>query len=210
MFHVKHGVNQSVADLTLSPETELRLKIFATVLADWNHRINLVSRGDRDKIWSRHIADSLQLMPLMPSGLTAAVDLGSGAGFPGLVLAIATGCFFTLIESDHRKAAFLTEAARLTAAPVRVLASRIEETRLTPVRLVTARALAPLPELLALARPFLAADGFCLFLKGKKARDELTAAARQWHMRVERLPSRTDPHASVLRISEVRRVRANR
>ncbi len=207
MFHVKHEPIQSIADFTPSPDIIARLKTFAALLATWNGRINLVSRGDREKLWPRHIADSLQLVPLMPETLAEAVDLGSGAGFPGLVLAIATGVPFSLIESDHRKAAFLIEAARLTEALVRVHAARIEAVRLPPVRLVTARALAPLPDLIALAAPFLAPDGVALFPKGENAGNELTDAAAGWQMRVERFSSRTDPSASILRISEIRRVR---
>jgi 16S rRNA (guanine527-N7)-methyltransferase len=207
MFHVKHEETQLLVDFVPNPEALARLKIFATLLAAWNRRINLVSRGDLEELWPRHIADSLQLVPLLPETLTDAVDLGSGAGFPGLVLAIATGIPFSLIESDQRKAAFLIEAARITEAPVRVHAVRIEAVRLAPVRLVTARALAPLPDLLALAAPFLAPDGVALFPKGQNAGIELTDAAAQWQMRVERFSSRTDPRASILRISEIRRVR---
>jgi 16S rRNA (guanine527-N7)-methyltransferase len=209
MFHVKHEAFQSLAFFDPPPEVIARLKTFADLLAAWSRRINLVSRGDREKLWPRHIADSLQLVPAIPSHLSSAIDLGSGAGFPGLVLAIATSIPFDLVESDRRKAAFLIEAARVTAAPVRIHAARIEEIRLPPARLVTARALAPLASLLALAAPFLAPDGVALFPKGENAGNELTAAAAQWHMRCERFASRTDPSASILRISEIRRVRAS-
>ncbi len=209
MFHVKHEPIQELPNFVPSPEVVARLKTFATLLATWNRRINLVSRGDLARLWERHIADSLQLVPLMPENLPGAVDLGSGAGFPGLVLAIATGVPFSLIEADHRKAAFLIEAARLTNAPVSVQTVRIEKIRLSPARLVTARALAPLPDLLALADPFLAPGGVALFPKGESAGNELTAAAAEWHMRIERFSSRTDPTASILRISEIRRVRAS-
>ncbi|MDA8050377.1 MAG: 16S rRNA (guanine(527)-N(7))-methyltransferase RsmG [Rhodospirillales bacterium] len=202
-------MDQRLGDFSLSPSVQRRLELFADLLTIWNARINLVSRGDLEKLWSRHIADSLQLIPLMPENLSSAIDLGSGAGFPGLVLAIATGVPFTLIEADQRKSAFLTEAARKTKAPTCVQTVQIERANLAPARLVTARALAPLPVLLSLAAPFLAPDGVALFPKGKNAAAELTAAARQWHMRVLRLPSRTDPQASVLRVSEIRRVRAN-
>lgn len=184
-----------------------RLEAFARLLTSWNARINLVSSHDLPRLWSRHIADSLQLIPLMPEDLSAAIDLGSGAGFPGLVLALATGIPFTLIEANRRKAAFLAEAARLTDAPVHIENARIEQASAAPARLVTARALAPLPTLLALAHPFLAPDGFALFPAGKSVEPELTQVSRRWHMRVERFPSRTNPEASVLRLSEIRRDR---
>jgi len=207
MFHVKHQQYQSLADF--SPKIRRRLEIFANLLADWNSHINLISRGDLEKLWPRHIADCLQLIPLIPPNVEGAIDLGSGAGFPGLILAIATGVPFTLIEADRRKAIFLAEAARKTEAPVAVQNVQIEHARPVSTRLVTARALAPLPSLLTFATPFLARDGVCLFPKGKNVAGELTAAARQWHMRVQRLPSRTDQQACVLRVSEIRRVRAD-
>ena len=207
MFHVKREEIQSVADFSLSPLIISRLQSFADLLAHWNTRINLISRHDLADLWQRHIADSLQLIPFMPDELSSAIDLGSGAGFPGFVLAIATGIPFTLIETDQRKAAFLSEAARLTNAPVRIRNARIEDVTSPRTRLLTARALAPLPTLLTFADTFLAPDGIALFPKGKNLEPELTQASRQWHMRLDRLPSRTNPEASVLRVSEIRRVR---
>jgi 16S rRNA (guanine527-N7)-methyltransferase len=135
-----------------------------------------------------------------------AIDLGSGGGFPGLILALATGVPFDLIEVDQRKAAFLREAARVTGAPVRIHAVRIEAASLTPAPLITARAVAALPRLLKLAAPLLAPGGTCLFLKGANAKAELTHAATQWQMHVDGIPSRTAPGARILRITGLRRV----
>lgn len=160
----------------LPPDVQERLRAYAALLATWTRRINLISRADQPHIWSRHIEDSLRLIPHIPANATRAIDLGSGAGFPGLVLAIATGIHFDLIESDRRKAAFLAEAARLTQAPATIHPVRIESCRLAPAPLVTARALAPLPELLALAMPLLAAGGTMLLPKGARAAEELAAA----------------------------------
>ncbi len=165
---------------TLPPDTEERLRLYADLLASWTRRINLVSTSDRAVIWTRHVADSLRLLPLLPPGAARAIDLGSGGGLPGLVLAIAAGIPFDLVESDQRKAAFLREAARVTAAPVRVHAARIESCGLLPAPLVTARALAPLPALLALAVPLLAPGGTLLFPKGARAAAELAAARTEW------------------------------
>ena len=103
-----------------------RLQIFAALVEKWSAKINLVSRNDLPHLWARHVEDSLLLLPHIPAGITRAIDLGSGAGFPGMVLAIETGIEFTLIESDTRKAAFLMEAARETGAKVKVLNTRIE------------------------------------------------------------------------------------
>jgi 16S rRNA (guanine527-N7)-methyltransferase len=134
------------------------------------------------------------------------IDLGSGAGFPGLILAYSTGVRFDLIEADQRKAAFLREAARMLKAPVQVHAARIESAPLAPAPVVTARALARLPRLLELAAPKLSPGGVCLFLKGASSASELTDAGREWHMRVEQSPSRTAPGSVIYRISELCRV----
>jgi 16S rRNA (guanine527-N7)-methyltransferase len=193
----------------VSRETFARLEGFVTLLQSWNARLNLVAGGEMPRIWERHIVDSLQLAPLIPFKTNAAIDLGSGAGFPGLPLSLVTQLPFALVEADHRKAAFLREAARVTGAPVTTYASRAETLAMPKTPLVTARALAPLPRLLPLVARFLAPGGACLLLKGARAEAELTAAAREWHMRVERFPSRTDPSGVVLRISELSRVQAN-
>src|ERR1700761_5108302 len=121
--------------MDVSRETGERLANFVGLLARWNRRINLVSEASEAEIWRRHVEDSLQLMPLL-GGARTAIDLGSGAGFPGLVLAIATGIPFRLFEADRRKAAFLTEAARPPAAPASVPAFRIETTRFAPAELI--------------------------------------------------------------------------
>src|SRR3954452_24024724 len=125
-----------------SNEVEVRLRAYASLLARWTRRISLISRRDEGQIWERHVLDSLRLAPLIPPGTGRAIDLGSGAGLPGLVLAVATGGAFDLVEADRRKAAFLLEAQRVTGAPVRVHAARIEQAGLEPAPLITARALA--------------------------------------------------------------------
>ncbi|GAA0598768.1 16S rRNA (guanine(527)-N(7))-methyltransferase RsmG [Craurococcus roseus] len=170
--------------------------------------MNLVSTRSAEEVWQRHIVDSLQLLPLLPeTASNALVDIGSGAGFPGMVLAVATGRGVDLVEADKRKAAFLVEtAARLDLRGVRVHAKRIEDTKLPRTELLTARALAPLPVLLHHARALLAPGGTALFPKGRTAEEELTAASRDWIMRVERFQSRTDPASTILRISEIRPV----
>ena len=189
-----------------SREAAVDFAPFVDVLRRWNRTLNLISPADEARIEARHLVDSLQLGPLIPSTVDRAIDLGSGAGFPGLVLSAATRLRFDLIESDQRKAAFLREAARILGAPVQVHAQRIETVRITPAPLVTARALAPLPRLLALAARLLAPGGVVLLLKGGAVESELTAANREWHMRVERFPSRTSATGVILRITELARV----
>lgn len=190
------------------PETKERLETFLALLLRWNARINLVAERDPAAIWHRHIEDSLQLLPLLPQTGPLA-DLGSGAGFPGLVLALATSRETHLVESDRRKAAFLVEAASRLALPhVTVHPVRIESVTLPPVAALSARALAPMTELLPYAAKFLAPGGVALFPKGRSAEAELTAALRNWTMRVERFESRTDPTATILRLSDIHRAGA--
>ena len=189
----------------VSRETRDRLTAYADLLVRWNARINLVSRPDLAQLWPRHIADSLQLATLIPSGARV-VDMGSGGGFPGLVIAMATDAHVTLIESDQRKAAFLREASRVAGVRTRVIAARIEAAEAGPADIVTARALAPLPQLLQWGARFLDKEGFCLFLKGKNADEELNAADADWRMAVTRIPSRTDADGIILRLSDIRRV----
>lgn len=195
----------SLDRLGVSRETVSRLSAFVSLLGVWNQRINLVAYCDGETVWRRHVLDSLQLLPLLPFNIDRAADLGSGGGFPGLMVSIATGVHFSLIEADHRKAAFLREAARITGASVDVVATQIERSAIFKVPLITARALSPLPNLLALAYPFMGGCSTCLFLKGARAEQEIRSAAQAWTMKVERFTSLTDPAGVVLRISEVAR-----
>lgn len=187
----------------VSRETVERLDAYAALLRKWQERINLVSRTTLGELWHRHFLDSAQLYRLMPENTRVLVDLGSGAGFPGLVLAILGVAQVHLIESDQRKAAFLREAARLTNAPVTVHPQRIEKVPPFPADVVSARALAALADLLPLAAPFVGVTGVCLFPKGQSWQEELTQASGVWNMRVDRFDSVTDPTATVLRITDL-------
>lgn len=180
------------------------LDAYVDLLRKWNATINLVSAADLPLLWPRHIEDSLQLGTIAGPLPPRAIDLGSGAGFPGLILSIAFGIEVELIEQDQRKAAFLREAVRVTAAHAHVHAMKIERVTLPPAPLVVSRALAPLPALLRLAHPLLTEDGFCLFPKTRAAEPEITQAERHWSMRLERLPSGTDPNGVILRVGELR------
>jgi 16S rRNA (guanine527-N7)-methyltransferase len=207
VFHVKQSkpVTPDDEDAENAAALRERLDVFTRLLTRWNPTIRLVSQQDMPHLWQRHVEDSLQLIPLIPRETPRAVDLGSGGGFPGLVLAIATGIHFDLIEADGRKAAFLREAAAATEAPVTVHGIRIEEVRLPPVALVTARAMAPLRLLLDLASPFLLPGGTCLFPKGGRAEAEITEAERDWTMTLRRVPSATAPDAQILAIKSIMR-----
>ena len=206
MFAVKARDRSSkVSSLQdVSRETFERLVVFEALLRRWNSRINLIGRGTLGQIRERHIADSLQLLDhLPPAG--SIVDLGSGAGFPGLVVGLASGRPVTLVEADTRKAAFLREAARMTRTDAAVVACRIEDTTLRNIDVVLARALAPVRPLCALAYPMLAASGSCLFLKGAEVERELTDAEREWQMSATRHPSRVTPEGCVLELRHLKR-----
>lgn len=203
MLHVKR---QDLPPFIVPPEVRERLDAFTALLRRWNSRINLVANDDIAQIEQRHIADSLQLLPLLP-GQGPWGDLGTGAGFPGLVIALATGREMHLVESDRRKAAFLQDAAaRLGLPAVKVHPLRMEVVALPPLAALTARALAPLDLLVPQAARLLAPDGIAIFPKGRSAEAELTAAARAWTMQVERYQSRTDSTATIFRVKDLRRV----
>ena len=192
------------AKFDVSRETRDQLTIFANLLKRWNRRINLVSGSTLPDVWVRHIADSAQLVALAP-GQSSWLDLGSGAGFPGLVVAaLAPQASVTLIESDQRKAVFLRTAAAEMGLSVTVHAVRIEDAPAMAPDVISARALAPLPRLLPLSARFARPDTVLLFPKGASADSELTEAHRTWHTKSETFPSMTDPTGVILRIRDVR------
>ena len=194
--------------IPVSRETLDRLELYRQLLVRWTARINLVSRASLADAWRRHFLDSAQLidhLPPAPAGRPRiVVDLGSGAGFPGLVLACLGAGEVHMVEADQRKAVFLREAARRLDVTATVHATRIEAMAAFPADLVSSRACASLPQLLLYASRFAetASDSLppCLFLKGKNLEEELTAAGKAWKMTYERFPSRSDPSGTILRI----------
>jgi 16S rRNA (guanine527-N7)-methyltransferase len=199
------GSDDFAALTGVSRETVARLERHAALLAQWNQRINLVGRDTLRDPWRRHFLDSAQLLPYVPASARSLVDLGSGGGFPGLVLAILGVAAVELVESDARKCAFLREAARIADAPVAVRHARIEALAPREVDVVTARACAPLDRLLVMAQRFIGPRTVCLFLKGERAAEELTAARRGWTMRAACHPSRADPRGVILKLEQVAR-----
>jgi len=188
----------------VSRETAARLDRFVAVLLDWQRRINLIAPSTEPVLWTRHIADSLQLLAMAPQARIWA-DLGSGAGFPGLPIACALadtpGASVHLVESNTKKAAFLREAARAADAPATVHAVRIADFVKNPpprIEVVTARAVAPLNELLAAAYPLLIRGAVGVFPKGQGVEAELTEAAKCWKIQASLTPSRTDPKARIV------------
>jgi 16S rRNA (guanine527-N7)-methyltransferase len=194
----------ALALVPVSRETEARLDRFVDVLTAWQSHTNLIAASTESTLWMRHIADSLQLIALAPNARSWA-DIGSGAGFPGLVIACTlvgtTGACVHLVESNQKKASFLREAVQATGAPAMVHAVRIDDfIKTTPDRfdIVTARALAPLPKLLTLTYPLLKRGPVGLFPKGQDVGTELTDAAKCWNMDAALVPSRTDPRARII------------
>jgi len=207
------GDRAKALELTpVSRETAERLDAFVALLVEWQRTTNLVAPSTIPRLWTRHIADSLQLVDLAPGARTW-VDLGSGGGFPGIPIACALtdmpGTAIHLIESNSRKAAFLREAARVTAAPAVVHAERIENFVVRfadPVDAVCARALASLDDLLNLAFPQLGKTGTIgLFPKGRSAGVELAQASNRWAMHATMAASRTDADARIIVVRNVER-----
>ncbi len=189
--------------IDVSRETQGRLETLVNVLGRWQKAINLVSRTTLQDVWLRHILDSAQLGPMIPPEARCLTDLGSGGGFPGLVLAaLRPDLDLTLVEADARKAAFLGEAIRqmALAKPPRIVIGRIEEVSSAKADVVTARALAPLGQLLGLADRYRTDTAICLFHKGKGWQGELTEAMKDWDIDCQPLTSITDRDAVILRI----------
>lgn len=198
------GPEDFAAKTGVSRETWARLKAYADILVDWNARHNLVAKSTLPDLWSRHFWDSAQLAPLIPSSARSLADLGSGAGFPGLVLAaLRPELSVTLHEATTKKCAFLQLAAERMGIPVAVQNARLED--LSPGRfdVVTARALAPLPQLLGYAQKFVGPNSVCLFLKGQNVGAELTEAHKYWNIKASQVPSQTDPSAAIVVVREL-------
>jgi len=203
------SAKEALAKLDVSRETIRRLEVFDALLRKWTPRINLVSRNSVEHLWNRHIVDSVQVFRcVQPVGHW--VDLGSGGGFPGLVIAImaADECpnmTVTLIESDQRKSAFLRTVARETGVACKVIAQRIESVERQNGDILSARALADLSGLLDYAEPHLKKDGTALFPKGVTWKKEIAAARQKWIFEVDPLTSMTESGSVILKIKGVSR-----
>ena len=190
----------------VSRETYARLEIYVAMLREWQSRINLVSPTTLGSIWERHVVDSLQLHALKPKALRWA-DMGSGGGLPGLVIACALaeqeGAQVHLIESNHKKAAFLRAVSVALALPTTIHAMRIEEAipHLSSIDVVTARALAPLGDLIAYGNLLLKSGATGLFPKGRDYQSELTDALRNWQFSYQLHNSMTEPASRIIEIS---------
>jgi 16S rRNA (guanine527-N7)-methyltransferase len=198
------GPEEFASQTGVSRETLARLKAYADMLLDWNERHTLVARSTLPDLWQRHFWDSAQLAPLVPDTAKTLADLGSGAGFPGLVLAaMRPELAVTLHEATTKKCAFLQAAADRMGLRVAIENARMEDLPPRPFDVVTARACAPLPQLLEYAHRFMSPKSVCLFLKGQNVGSELTEAAKYWNIDVSQVPSQTDPSGAIVTVREL-------
>jgi 16S rRNA (guanine527-N7)-methyltransferase len=199
-----------LARLGVSRESLTRLEILVQILQTWQTRINLIAPSTVGDIWQRHILDSAQLLPLLPGKLEAIADLGSGGGFPSLVLAAIQPAKVHMFEANAKKVAFLQEALRQMKVPGEVHRVRLERhfapTNMPMVQLITARAFAPLDELLGYAEPYFKAGATGLFHKGQDVDTELTLAAKSWKISALKHSSLTDSQAVILEVKEIAHV----
>jgi len=203
---------ESALKLTpVSRETGARLDRFVSLLLEWQNKTNLVAPSTLPTLWSRHISDSLQLLDFAPAAKTW-VDFGSGGGFPGIVVACALAeknrALVHLVERNAKKAAFLREALRVTGAPGIIHLADIGDTvdRITgPIDCVTARAVAPLHQLLGFAEPWVGKGAKALFLKGQDVEAELTEATKYWKIKPQLHSSRTGGHGWIVELDRIER-----
>jgi len=210
----KDDISDKARALALTPvsrETEARLDRYVDLLREWQAKTNLVAASTLPTLWTRHISDSLQLLTIVPSA-RAWADLGSGGGFPGIVLACALaetpGALVHLVERNAKKAAFLREALRVTSAPGKVHLADIGDNvdRITgPVDCVTARAVAPLHQLIGFAEPLVRKGAKALFLKGQDVEAELTESTKYWSIDPHLHSSRTGGHGWIVELDRIER-----
>ena len=201
-----------LAPYNVSRESLARLEILVQLLLDWQKHINLIAPSTIPGVWTRHVIDSLQLVPLLPANTLAIADLGSGAGFPALVLAAVQPATVHMYEANTKKVAFMHEALRQMKSNAVVHRERLEP-RQTPlnmpeVQVVTARAFAPLPLLLDLAEPFMRGGATALFHKGQDVDTELSESGKSWTLITHKHQSVTDSHSVILEVKELSRVQS--
>ncbi len=176
------------------------LEVYLNTLLKWQKSINLISSLTADQVWNRHFQDSIQLIPHIPLGTQSLIDLGSGAGFPGLVVSIVSGVHVELIESDRKKCMFLREVIRLCRANASCINARIEDVEGLRTQLILSRALAPLSVLLSYSQKLLLKDGVMIFLKGENVNNEIAEAQKKWHFKCEIFKSKTSSTGKIIKV----------
>lgn len=205
------GREEFDSQIDVSRETLARLDVYSALLEKWNPAINLVAKSTLADHWTRHFLDSAQILGIAgpPPGIWA--DFGTGGGFPGLIVAILAAerspeTKVICVESDTRKATFLRTVVRETGIDAKVVSDRVEQIDPIGARVVSARALAPLPRLLAYAHRHLAPGGEAIFLKGAGYDAEVAESLETWSFRLDTYPSKTDPSATILKLGDIQRV----
>ncbi len=196
---------KALVDIGVSRETIKQLGVYVELLRLWNQNTNLVGAGSLNEVWCRHVLDSAQIWAFLDLEDGPLFDLGSGAGFPGMVLAILGCRRVSLIESSRKKCLFLSQVSRSLGLGVNVVNSRIE--RYKPderARFITSRALASVKTLIGYSQPLISKEGRCLFWKGKKLDQELTEVKNSWNMEIEKFPSITSVEGKIIAISKLR------
>lgn len=193
----------------VSRETLDKFKRYAELLAEWQAKINLIGPATTGDVWGRHFYDSAQLLPLVLKsspgrGPRTWLDMGSGAGFPGLVLSLLGENSVFLAEPSAKKCAFLRQVIRETGAGAKILQAKVKDIETFPVDIVTSRALAPIADLLEWGAPYLREGGEFWLLKGNSAEEELTLVKKNWNMTTEIFPSKTGNGGKILRFSNIR------
>ena len=201
---------KELTGLNVSRETIDRLNKLESIVLKWNPKINLIAKSTIDSIWVRHICDSAQLFQYAPPNVSSWLDIGSGGGFPGIVMAAMSVGFgqkteFTFVESDQRKAAFLRAAVRELDLKVTILAERIEEISPQKAEVITARALKSVVELLPMLERHLAPDGIAILPKGRTFADEIFVARQDWQFIMSEQISITDVDACILIVKDIKR-----
>lgn len=204
------GVEQALDAYNVSRESQDRLRVYVALLLTWQRQINLIGPATIPLVWTRHVLDALQIIPLLPPGCERIADLGSGAGFPGLAISLASGIETHLYESNKKKCAFLQEVIRKTRARATVHCGRLESIKAppggVPIDCVLSRALAPLGQLLEYAEPFFSPGTVALFHKGRDVDLELTEATKYWRFTYTKHSSASDSLGVILEMREVHRV----
>jgi 16S rRNA (guanine527-N7)-methyltransferase len=192
-----------VSQLNVSRETLDLFLLYAEILAKWQAKINLISGNTIDNVWIRHFLDSAQLYDFVPSGAKTLLDIGSGAGFPGVVLAVMGVKNITLVEADSRKCMFLGEVLRQTGKHANIVNCRIEEFDGGYFDIITARALAPMDKLLSYIKPHFGPSTKGIFLKGEQVDRELTKAKKHWKLEYKTVPSITNNKGSIIMLEKI-------
>ncbi|MBE6451947.1 MAG: 16S rRNA (guanine(527)-N(7))-methyltransferase RsmG [Alphaproteobacteria bacterium] len=199
----------------VSRETYLKLKSYQSMLEDWQHKLNLVSKNTIENAWERHFLDSAQLLRFIPDSAKTLVDFGSGAGFPGMVLAIMLNektpyLKVTLVESILKKTVYLNAVKEQLGVDVSIVNNRIESIEPLPVDVITSRALTSLSDLLAYSYPFVSKNTVCIFPKGKKYAEELAEAHKHWKFKCDIYSSEQSEEGKILIISNIKKIKGGR